>query len=175
MLAMVLGGAASGKSAYAEQLTMSLSAERFYIATMQTEDAESDKRIARHRKMRAGKGFITVERQLNLAGLVISHKGGAALLECASTLVGNELSMPGGAAADTAAAVYDGVENLLRQGLNLVVVSNNVFGAGGTYTPEMSAYLRQLGLLNRLIASRADLLVEVVCGLPIYHKGSRVL
>lgn len=171
MLALVLGGAASGKSAYAERLAMSLSAERFYIATMQAYDDESEQRIARHRQMRDGKGFVTVERPLDLAGLNIPHRQGAALLECASTLVGNELCLPGGAAENTADAIFDGVESLLRQGLQLVVVSNDVFGEGGRHTPEMTAYLRQLGSLNCRIAERADMVVEVVCGLPLYHKG----
>ena len=175
MLALVLGGAASGKSAYAEKLAMRLSAERFYIATMQSYDEESERRIARHRQMRAGKGFVTVERPLDLAGLRIDHHRGAALLECASTLVGNELCLPGGAGEQTSAAVFRGVDGLLAQGLALVVVSNDVFGEGGAHTPEMTEYLRQLGRLNCQIAAAADMVIEVVCGLPLCHKGAALV
>ncbi|MBQ2888088.1 MAG: bifunctional adenosylcobinamide kinase/adenosylcobinamide-phosphate guanylyltransferase [Firmicutes bacterium] len=171
MLALVLGGAASGKSEYAEALAMSLNAERFYIATMQSYDAESERRIARHREMRRHKGFTTVERALDLEGLHIEHHGGVALLECASTLLGNELCLPGGAAENSAASILAGVLNLRKQGLNLVVVSNDVFAEGLDYSPEMTEYVRQLGLLNRSLAAEADCVVEVVCGLPLYHKG----
>lgn len=171
MLALVLGGAASGKSEFAELLAMNLSAERYYIATMQVYDEESERRVARHRAMRRDKGFATVERTLNLAELSIPHQQGVALLECASTLVGNELCLPGGAGAVTAEAIFAGVENLLAQNLALVVVSNDVFGEGGDYSPEMSEYLRQLGRLNCQIAALADVVVEVVCGLPVFHKG----
>jgi adenosylcobinamide kinase/adenosylcobinamide-phosphate guanylyltransferase len=178
MLALVLGGAASGKSEFAEALAMSLSAERYYIATMQSYDAESERRIARHREMRRGKGFETVERALDLPGLTIS--GGhdsAALLECASTLLGNELCLPGGAAERGLAAyevIYEGVRSLLRQGMSVVVVSNDIFGEGEPKTPEMLEYSRQLGLLNQKIAALADEVIEVVCGIPVYHKGEKL-
>lgn len=174
MLALVLGGAASGKSELAEQLAMNLSRERYYIATMQVYDAESERRVERHRAMRRDKGFATVERALDLRGLAVEHSDGVALLECASTLVGNELCMPGGAGDDTADAILAGVENLLAQGLQLVVVSNDVFGECGDYSPEMLKYLRHLGRLNCQIAALADVVVEVVCGLPVYHKGGEL-
>lgn len=171
MLALVLGGAASGKSEYAEALAMRLSARRYYIATMQADDAESGRRVARHRQMRDGKGFVTVERALDLAGLQLAEGGAAALLECASTLLGNELSLPGGAGEGAVPAILAGIDNLLAAGLDLVVVSNDVFGAGSAATPEMRTYMRCLGRLNQAVAARADLVVEVCCGLPVYHKG----
>ena len=61
MLALVTGGSGSGKSAWAEDLVLSLGeGRRIYIATMYPFDEESHRRIERHRKMRAGKGFETV-------------------------------------------------------------------------------------------------------------------
>lgn len=171
MLALVLGGAASGKSEYAEQLAVSLSSRRYYIATMQVDDAESERRIDRHRQMRAGKGFDTVERALDLAGLELRDPGAAALLECASTLLGNEIYLPGGAGENAPDAIMAGIERLLAGGLDVVVVSNDVFGAGAAETPEMRAYMTALGRLNCKIAAAADCVVEVCCGLPVYHKG----
>lgn len=62
MLILVTGGSGSGKSAFAEDRILSLGeAKRIYIATMHPFDQESFKRIERHRKMRAGKGFDTIE------------------------------------------------------------------------------------------------------------------
>lgn len=178
MLALVLGEAASGKSEFAEKLAMLLSPERYYIATMQVADAESQKRVERHRQMRLGKGFVTLERELDLAGLQMPDEQNAdlagrpvALLECASTLLGNELYLPDGAGAQSWQAIFNGVQNLLRQKVHLVVVSNCVFTEGAAYSPEMSEYLRQLGVLNQRLAVNADLVFEVCCGLPICHKG----
>ncbi len=61
MMALVTGGAASGKSAFAEQLALSLPGPHAYVATMRHGDGETEARIARHRDMRAGKGFVTIE------------------------------------------------------------------------------------------------------------------
>ena len=70
MLSVIIGGAGSGKSAFAEDLVCRLPGQRLYIATMTSKDAESLQRIARHREARAGRGFQTLERGLNLAGAV---------------------------------------------------------------------------------------------------------
>ena len=62
MLILVSGGSASGKSEFAEGLVTASGLEtRAYLATMQVWDAESERRVERHRRMRAGKGFVTVE------------------------------------------------------------------------------------------------------------------
>mgnify|MGYP002240818348 CR=1 FL=1 len=61
MLTLVIGGAASGKSAYAEHLAVQSGGPRYYLATMQVWDAECAARVAKHRAMRAQKQFATVE------------------------------------------------------------------------------------------------------------------
>ena len=72
MLVVVTGGSGSGKSAFAEETILSLGeARRIYIATMQAFDEESHRRIRRHRHMRAGKGFETIERYTELNELLI--------------------------------------------------------------------------------------------------------
>ena len=72
MLVVVTGGSGSGKSAFAEETILSLGeARRIYIATMQAFDEESHRRIRRHRHMRAGKGFETIERYTELDELLI--------------------------------------------------------------------------------------------------------
>ena len=60
------GGSGSGKSAYAESLLYSCEGIRYYIATMQIYDAEGEKKVERHRKLRAGKGFLTIESPMNV-------------------------------------------------------------------------------------------------------------
>ena len=61
MLRLIIGGSASGKSEYAERLVCSLSGKRIYVATMEPFGEEGRERIARHRKLREGKGFVTAE------------------------------------------------------------------------------------------------------------------
>ena len=66
MLSLIIGGSASGKSEYAERLVCSLPGKRIYTATMEPFSEEGRERIARHRKLREGKGFVTVEVPRNL-------------------------------------------------------------------------------------------------------------
>ena len=96
MLTLVLGGAASGKSEYAESLVLKTALPRYYLATMQVWDAECAARVAKHRKMRARKQFTTVECPLHLEQVQL-HARGTALLEDLGNLTANELYSPGGA------------------------------------------------------------------------------
>ena len=66
MLTLVIGGAASGKSEYAESLVLRSALPRYYLATMQVWDAECAARVEKHRRMRAAKQFETVECPLHL-------------------------------------------------------------------------------------------------------------
>ena len=64
MMILVTGGSGSGKSAYAEELAVSLTTaggQRYYLATMQPFGEEGRRRIERHKKLREGKGFLTIE------------------------------------------------------------------------------------------------------------------
>lgn len=66
MITLITGGSGSGKSAYAEKYICHASnekgyKEKYYIATMQVFDDEGQRKIDRHRRLRAGKGFITIE------------------------------------------------------------------------------------------------------------------
>ena len=104
MFTLVIGGAASGKSEYAEELILASPLRpRIYIATMEPFGAEGQARIARHRELRRGKGFQTVERYTGIAGLKLPA-GGAVLLECLGNLAANELYSPAGAGTAEGAA-----------------------------------------------------------------------
>ena len=75
MLTLVIGGAASGKSAFAELLCMQSPLPRTYLATMQVWDAECAARVEKHRKMRAQKQFETLECPLHLDRLALPGRG----------------------------------------------------------------------------------------------------
>ena len=131
MLTLVVGGSASGKSAFAERLAVQSGLPRFYVATMRVWDAESEKRVARHRAMRREKRFETLECPLHLEKLDMPARG-TALLEDMGNLAANELYDADGAKADAVSAILRGADRLRAQCAHLIIVSNEVFrGRGG--------------------------------------------
>lgn len=195
---LVIGGSGSGKSAYAEKMAMEKRGEQnlFYLATMQVFDAEGEKKVARHRKMREGKGFFTIEQEKNIAEAVSKiekiqsmpgsgqgqrelkdeeqkEKRPAALLECMSNLVANEMFGVGDT-PKTALAVAEKVTaeiKVLKEYLQeLIVVTNNVFEDGIGYDASTMEYLKALGAVNANLAAMADAVVEVVVGIPVFVK-----
>lgn len=170
MFTLVIGGAASGKSAYAERLFAGSAGPLYYVATMEPFDAECERRIERHRARRAGRGFETIERYRDLAGLTLPKRSGV-LLECMGNLTANELYSPQGAGPHTVKAVLEGVDRLIAQCRQLVVVSNEVFMGGRDYEGDTLRYMEVLAEINRGMAARADHAVEIVAGLPVFHKG----
>ena len=169
MLTLVLGGAASGKSEYAEALVLRSALPRYYLATMQVWDAECAARVEKHRKMRAAKQFETIECPLHLETVHLPRKG-TALLEDLGNLTANELYDPAGA-GDAAAHILQGLDALAAQCENLIVVSNEVFSGGANYAGDTDCYVLALARVNNALAARADAVVRVVCGIPVYYKG----
>lgn len=171
MTTLVVGGSASGKSEYAESLILSArSWPRTYIATMQPFDGECLRRIEKHRIMRAGKSFETVECYTDLVSAAVPA-GGAVLLECMSNLCANELYSPQGSGENAEAVVLEGVRRLRRQCADLVIVSNEVFSGGSHWQGDTLRYLKLLGRVNCALAVMADNVCEVVYGIPVYYKG----
>ncbi|MBC8585082.1 bifunctional adenosylcobinamide kinase/adenosylcobinamide-phosphate guanylyltransferase [Youxingia wuxianensis] len=169
MLWLIIGASASGKSEYAENLAVSIGRKkRIYIATMRPADDECLRRIARHQKMRAEKGFSTIECYCDLKKLKIPPQS-TVLLECLSNLVANELYI--GAGKNTESAVIEGIRSLKKQAENLIIVSNEVFCDGEKYDPQTQEYIAVLGRLNQEIAKIADTVIEIVYSIPIFHKG----
>ena len=172
MLTMVIGGAASGKSAFAESLCLQSALPRTYLATMQVWDAECATRVEKHRAMRAQKQFTTVECPLHLERLKLAQRG-TVLLEDLGNLTANELYAPEGAGEHTAEVVLQGLARLAEQCHDLIVVSNEVFSGGADYAGDTERYLKALAQINNALAARADTVVRVVCGIPHYYKGGK--
>lgn len=172
MLILVSGGSASGKSRFAEGLiTESGIPKRVYAATMRVADDESVARVVRHREMRAGKGFSTLELPEARTDLALPADC-AVLLEDLPNLAANEWFGPKGPAGaeGRVLAVLDALD---RASALLVVVTGELSRDGRTYDPDTAAYLDCLFALGRALAARAGAVYEVVCGIPITWKEER--
>ena len=186
MFHVVTGGSGSGKSAYAEEQICMLkkktnSRHLYYIATMVPYGKETEQKILRHRKMRNGKGFETLECFTDLKKMVQTEPGFRAdaaeegicvLLECMSNLVANEMFEEQGAHDRTVSEVTKGIENLLGQAAHVVIVTNEIFSDAVVFDGDMDSYLEYLGKINQAAAQRADEVVEVVYGIPVFHKST---
>lgn len=189
MLYLVTGGSGSGKSEYAENLAMQLHKRQasaagslYYVATMYSYDRESDNRIARHRNMRKGKGFSTIECYYNIS-CVQADKNDVLLVECMSNLLANEMYLPEGGIKDRggmagnqlALVMINPLLKLAEQAKELVIVTNEVFSDGARYDSESEKYRALLGELNRKLAAQAAAVVESVFSIPVIHKGRELL
>lgn len=182
MIALVIGGSGSGKSAYAEQMAVKAAGKGslYYVATMQVYDEEGKKKVERHQKMRAGKGFLTIEqpRRLKEAAEKVAAERGTVLLECMSNLVANEMFSEENLSAVMDEAkikqlsheIINGVTALQDSCDILIIVTNQIFEDGIRYDASTMDYIRLLGDINRQIAERAEQVVEVVAGIPIFIK-----
>lgn len=175
MLALITGGAASGKSEYAEQLAVRLGkasgGKLLYLAAMIPYGEEAEQRIQKHRAARKETGFSTVERYLGLKGCQIPE-GAVVLLECMSNLLANEMYENGGAGGNAVEAILSGVDAVLCRAAHLVIVTNTVDADGAEYGASTLDYLEKLAELNHCLAKKADFAAEVVCTFPLVFKGA---
>ena len=163
---LVTGGSGSGKSVWAEKILRKLDCPRkYYIATMQVCDEESERRVARHRAQRLDLGMETVEREKDLGALTLQQDS-AILLEDIPNLLANEMfdgGKPGNIIGD--------IQHLLERSAHAVIVTNDVFSDGVSYEDGTDAYLRALARINAGLARICDCAVEVVCSIPVPIKG----
>ncbi len=188
-LTLLLGGARSGKSTFAEKCAKEIGGESvLYVATSETKDKEMQERVIKHRADRPSV-WVTVEAPRNVAQAIRQVRSDASvvLLDCMTFLVANHLMNaaapeddPFGAPsadpfdAKIEEAVVAEVEALVtyiqETDVELLVVSNEV-GLGLVPAYELGrAYRDILGRANQILARHADEVLLLVAGIPMKVK-----
>jgi adenosylcobinamide kinase/adenosylcobinamide-phosphate guanylyltransferase len=167
-LTMILGGAASGKSLFAERLIIESGLKRHYIATAQAWDDEMQKKISAHQERRVGDWKVTEAPLDPGAAINASEPGEIILLDCATLWLSNVML----AEKQVESEIQNLLEAFRNRRVPLVIVSNET---GMGIVPEHKlgrAFREAQGLLNQKLAEAADSAVLVVAGLPLVLKGA---
>lgn len=166
-LTLVIGGARSGKSAFAERLVVASTRPRRYIATAEAWDDEMRARIAQHQRDRGG-DWTTVEAPLDLpAALALVPPTEVVLIDCATLWLTNHLLADHDLDAETARLVTA----LAACPAPVLIVSNET-GWGIVPDNALARRFRDAqGRLNQRLAAEAALVVTVIAGLPLVLKG----
>lgn len=174
MLIIVTGGSGSGKSEFAENKAVSLrgEGELIYIATMYPYDEECKKKINRHLDLRKDKNFKTYECYTDLKSLNIPCKS-TVLLDCISNVIANEMFNENGAKENTVSEILKGIDSIYSQCENLVIVTNEIYSDGIKYDDETERYIRYSSEIISEVCKKAEEVIEVVYGLPIFMKGEK--
>jgi adenosylcobinamide kinase/adenosylcobinamide-phosphate guanylyltransferase len=184
MITLIYGGSGSGKSAFAEDYVCNMNCkDRFYLATMKSNDSEAKARIEKHRNLRSGKGFVTLEHDTDIVNAIkaiqeidsgsfytnASDNDSVILLECMSNLVANEMFRDGEikAAEGCVHKILSDIKEIAGCVSSLVIVTNDIFDDGMAYDPGTKEYMRALGKINRKLAEMAQEVYEVVVGIGI--------
>lgn len=164
---LVLGGARSGKSIYAESLVAAYAGTPVYVATAEADDDEMAERIARHQARRGAK-WHTVEQPLELVPALKEHcrHDSAVLVDCLTLWLSNLLAASRDVDRETDALTttlgsLDGPAVLVSNEVGLGIVPDN---------PLARAFRDQAGRLNQSVAAAADHVVFIAAGLPMTLK-----
>lgn len=161
---LILGPNGSGKSLYAEAEAVASGKSLVYLATMVPQNAENLRRIEKHRRQRAGKGFRTVEQDWEIHKIPVTQDD-TVLLEDASNLVANGIFAHGASMEDALHQIL----SLADRAKKLIVVSIEGLLEDG-FDDETAAYIRALNTLNEALMERAVSVTEMHDGVPVRRK-----
>jgi adenosylcobinamide kinase/adenosylcobinamide-phosphate guanylyltransferase len=170
-LALVLGGARSGKSRYALKLAAGFSPPRLYLATAEAGDAEMAARIARHQRER-GPEWQTLETPLELAAAVRQAQGryGVLLVDCLTLWLSNWL-LRGTSAREWEVLEEEFVGAVSQSATPLILVSNEVGWGIVPDNPMAREFRDRAGRLHQKLATAAQLVSLVAAGIPLLLKS----
>ncbi len=169
MIRLILGGARSGKSAYAQRLAALSGLPVTVIATAEAADAEMTARIARHRTQRP-LHWGTVEEPLALAAALGAVAGArqCLLVDCLTLWLSNLLAAGEARFEAERAALFERLPALPGE---IILVANEV-GLGVIPLGELTRrFVDEAGRLNQELAAQADVVVFLAAGLPLLMKG----
>lgn len=171
-LALILGGARSGKSGYALSLAAALPQPRLFVPTCEPRDAEMQARIDKHQRER-GPDWETREACLDLPDFLAAPPPGygVVLVDCLTMWLTNLMLQEDENKAGIQAECERLVQALGATRTPTILVSNEV---GWGIVPENAlarAFRDQAGWLHQQVAGIADLVVLVAAGLPLVLKG----
>ena len=164
-ISLILGGARSGKSAYAEKLIRSMPPPWIYCATAQALDDEMRDRIADHRARRA-EGWITLETPLDLADAIAAATH-PMLIDCLTLWLTNVMLVAGRDVSAESAKLLAAAE---VSKVPIVFVSNEVGLGIVPDNPLAREFRDHAGRLNQEIAKIANRVVFMAAGLPMVLK-----
>lgn len=171
-VALVLGGARSGKSRYSVSLAAGFSPPRLFVATAEAKDPEMAARIEHHRKER-GPEWESREAPLDLPEALLAAQGqyGVIVVDCLTMWLTNLMLQDGASEAGTGAACHRLVEVLQGLTTPAILVSNEVGWGVVPDNPLARQFRDGAGWLHQRVAGTADLVVLVVAGLPLLIKA----
>ena len=168
-VALILGGARSGKSRYGESLALGSGLEPVYLATSRIDDAEMRERVKRHRDRRSGQGWHLVEEPIELACAIrrAASRRTVILVDCLSMWLSNLMLAEReiGPATDGLLRALDEVEG------QVVLVSSEVGLGVVPATPLGRRFRDGAGELHQGVARMAETVVLMVAGLPVVAKA----
>jgi len=179
-ITLVIGGARSGKSRYAEKLAAAAGEVVVYVATAGVYDDEMAERVKQHR-MRRPVGWCTVEETHNLTGVLLSlPQGAVVLIDCltlwmSNLLLDNNVPRPAADMVEKEKYIIDQTREMVQvardRELHLLMVGNEV-GCGLVPEYELGRVYRDIaGRVNQLLAELSDRVFYVVAGLPLELKS----
>jgi adenosylcobinamide kinase/adenosylcobinamide-phosphate guanylyltransferase len=169
MIELVLGGARSGKSRYAEQQAINSGLPVYYLATAEAGDAEMQARIAHHQQRRPAE-WQTLEEPIQLAAAIRQHTGPdvCVLVDCLTLWLSNVLfDRHGNIQENQFATQRTALLDALRECNGRVIMVSNEVGLGLVAADAMTRrFVDEAGFLHQDLAQICDRVVLVTAGLP---------
>jgi adenosylcobinamide kinase / adenosylcobinamide-phosphate guanylyltransferase len=167
MIIYISGGVRSGKSSFAQQMALSLSANPVYVATAKIWDDDFKKRVERHQKER-GPEWINFEGYKDLARLPIEDK--VVVIDCVTLWLTNFFMDFNNSIEDSLSALKREIDQLQELPGTFIIISNEL-GMGLHAENEVGRKFADLqGWANQYVASKAEEAIFMVSGLPLYLK-----
>ena len=171
---LITGGERSGKSSFAEQTALSLSANPVYIATAHVWDDEFRERVRQH-QLRRGPEWTNIEEELNLSRHDV--QGRVVLIDCVTLWCTNFFYRDQQRAENDNTWVTQCLEDIkaefdrfTAQDATFIFVTNEI-GMGGVSANALQRRFTDLqGRVNQYIASRADEVILMISGIPVKIK-----